>query len=328
MNDTSYQILKVLSSGGFCSGNDLAIQFGISRTAIKKHVQVLIDYGLDIYALPGRGYKLSHPLQLLDENIISSRFKSEPESLIKDVLLLPSIGSTNKHLLALANDGEVDGCALLAEHQSQGRGRRGKEWLSPFGQNLYCSLLWRFDGVEHGLGALSLAVGIAVVDAIESLGISGVQLKWPNDLLHNGRKLAGILLEMSGDPNGSGFVVIGIGINVDMRNDDESEKIGQPWIDLCSLADSTVCRNALTIALLSRLSDMLKLYDADGFSDLVNRWNELDYMYGKEVNIIGVNYTQRGTAQGIDENGALLLLKDKIICRIHSGEVSLRLAEK
>ena len=324
MNDVTFQIVAELAAGHFCSGPALAKSLGISRTAIWKHMQRLPDYGIDVYSVSGKGYRLAAPLQLLDQAVISDAVLSS--GFFSRLEVLSSIDSTNSHLRELAVQGEPSGSVLLAEHQTGGRGRRGRQWVSPFAQNLYCSILWRFTDVQHGLGGLSLAVGIAVVQALESMGLLGVELKWPNDLLYNGRKLAGILLEMTGDPTGSGHLVIGVGINVAMSKGDVSADIDQPWTDLQQISDLDICRDHLAINLLQQIGEIIEIYQASGLQSLVGRWNELDAMHGRIVTISGPAGVTHGIAKGIDESGALLLQQGDTTNRIHSGEVSFRLA--
>jgi len=327
MHPITYKIVVELMQGEYCSGSRLAAKFSVSRTAIWKHIQELPSYGLDVYSLPGKGYKLSQPLQLLDYNYIFSNLDAISHQFVNTIYLLPSVDSTNRYLRSLASSGEGSGSVVLAEFQSEGKGRRGRQWVSPFGCNLYCSILWHYSDMTHGIGGLSLAIGVAVVDTLEDIGIYGVQLKWPNDLLYNGRKLGGILLEMSGDPNGDGYVIIGVGINVDMASVVDDVEISQPWVDLVGVSGRKICRNRLSVALLQQITSMLASYQRCGLLDTVRRWNSLDAMYGKVVRITGVTNEQQGVSNGIDESGALLLKQGESVCRIHSGEVSLRLAD-
>ncbi len=326
MSDVALYILKRLSVERFYSGSQLARELGLTRTAIWKAIQVLQLYGIEIYSLTGKGYKLAADVELLDQDRIFDGL--DGADLISGIKVLPSIDSTNHYLQRLAQDGEPSGSVVFAEFQSKGRGRRGRNWASPFAKNLYFSLLWRYSDTQCGVGGVSLAIGIAVVNALETMGINGVGLKWPNDLLYHGQKVAGILLEMSGDPNGDGYVVIGVGINVDMTGVSATEQITQPWIDLARLnGGCALSRNALAISLLQSINSILFQYQTSGLSQLIRRWNELDVMFGREVVLHGVNESRCGTAQGIDDSGALLLRNNGNVFRIHSGEVSLRLAE-
>lgn len=327
MNPLTYEIVAELASGEYCSGSNIAARLGVSRTAVWKHIQMLASYGVDVYSLPGKGYKLAAPFQLLDNTYISENLDTVASDFFSSIHLLASVDSTNAYLRSLARNGEQNGSVVFAEFQSAGKGRRGRQWASPFARNLYCSVLWRYTNVQHGIGGLSLAIGVAVVTALEQIGIVDVQLKWPNDLLYNGRKLAGILLEMSGDPNGEGYVIIGVGINVNMSAVAKEVDISQPWVDLVEISGQKICRNELSIALLQQISSIISQYQQSGLEKIVTRWNSLDAMYGRRIQISGTTHDCSGVSKGIDESGALLLLQGEKVCRIHSGEVSLRLAD-
>ncbi len=329
MHKTAFQILIALAGGRFCSGNCLADELGISRTAVWKHIQSLAEYGIDVHSVPGKGYRLSEPVSLLDCISIAEGLAKHGKGEIVDFSLhsYPSITSTNDLVREMARNGAPSGTVVFAEHQSSGRGRRGREWFSPFAKNLYFSLLWRFSDCSQGLAGLSLAIGIAIADALCLLGFDEIELKWPNDIYYRGRKLAGILLEMSGDPTADGYVVIGVGLNVNMANSAKVPDVGQPWTDLFSIGGREVCRNQLVVGLLVAIDAILLEYRQSGLQNLQAIWNSRDAMYGKEVIVSGGDTHKLGIASGIDSSGALLLKQNETVCRIYSGEVSLRLAE-
>ena len=189
-------LITLLSDGQFHSGEQLGEQLGISRAAVSKHMAALKELGLDLFSLTGKGYRLAVPMALYDEAQLQALAPMAP------VHCFPVIDSTNQYLLERVNQ-LSSGESCLAECQTAGRGRRGKPWVSPFGCQLILSMYWRLEqGMAAAMG-LSLAVGVAVVQALESLGYPGVELKWPNDLYYQGRKLAGILVEMSGSAGAS-----------------------------------------------------------------------------------------------------------------------------
>src|SRR5690606_303392 len=202
-------ILNLLADGKYHSGQELACLLGRSRTAIWKHLQKLEDLGLHLSAVKGRGYRLEGGLELLDEGLIRSSLDSQAQALLSKLDIHYIIDSTNSHALR-ERFAESSGYICLSEQQTAGKGRRERPWVSPFGRNIYLSLLWSFDGGVVTLEGLSLAVGVAVEEALNSCGVEGVMLKWPNDVLWQQRKLAGILLEVVGDPAGSCQVVVGI----------------------------------------------------------------------------------------------------------------------
>src|SRR5690606_31411421 len=200
----------------------------------------------------------------------------------------------------------------LAEFQTAGRGRRGRSWISPFGKNIYLSMVWAFDGGAAELEGLSLAIGVAIADGLKILGVEGLQLKWPNDVLWQGKKLAGILLEMTGDPTGVCQVVVGIGVNVAMPAEAASE-IDQPWVDLSSISQflnlprGKIERNQLVAALLSQLLPLLENYKKDRFVAYHRRWEALNPYAGHKVQVHMANKTVDGEMLGVGETGALRL---------------------
>ena len=308
-------ILKALSTGDFISGEELGEQLGVSRAAISKHIKGIQDWGIDIFRVQGKGYQLSQPLQLLDESILKA-------SLNAPVELIPIIDSTNQYLLDRVNELE-SGSVCIAEYQAKGRGRRGREWVSPFGSNLYMSMFWRLDAGMAAAMGLSLVVGVAIVEALEKLGLNGVKLKWPNDLYYQDRKLAGILVEMSGQAGGAANLVIGMGMNVMMS--DQTEGITQPWASLTEVADKEhIDRNQLAITMINTLHSALSDYEIYGMSGFVERWNRLDNFLGRPIKLIMGPREITGIAKGINEQGAVLLETENGIESFIGGEISLR----
>lgn len=310
------KLLTLLADGQFHSGEQLGEQLAVSRAAISKHIQAVKALGLEIYSVSGKGYKLAVPLQLLDQNRLSRELAP------RRVDLIPVIGSTNQHWmasLAELNNGDI----CVAECQTAGRGRRGRPWISPFGGQLIMSMYWRLEqGMAAAMG-LSLVVGIAAVEALENQGFTGVELKWPNDLYLNGRKLAGILVEMSGTAGGPCQLVIGMGLNL-LLPQNEQERITQPWAELSEL-EAVTDRNGLVIALSQQLQRSLELFEQEGIAAFREQWNRLDYFNGKPVRVLMGDQEIHGIARGIDSQGALLLEAESgEIKRFLGGEISLR----
>ncbi|CAN0602535.1 unnamed protein product, partial [Ectocarpus sp. 12 AP-2014] len=210
----------------------------------------------------------------------------------------------------------------LAEHQSAGRGRRGRHWVSPFASSVYCSVACPFEGGAQSLGGLSLAVGVIVCDALESMGVQDLGLKWPNDVYCGGKKLAGVLIELQGDLAGTVTAIIGVGVNVRLPSI-AADTIEQAWTDLSTVAEP-VSRNVLVGRYLNRLLPALDAYGRDGFADWRERWQELDIYADQPVVIHSGDRRITGTARGVDENGALLLETAAGVSSFHGGEVSLR----
>ena len=247
-------LLPLLADGEFRSGQDLAEALGVSRTAVWKQVNKLAsETGLVIDSVKGRGYRIPGGIELLDAEQVTAALQPLASRLLTSLVLLESVDSTNAEALRRAEAGDSSGLVCSAEQQTAGRGRRGRQWVSPFASNLYLSLLRKFDQGAAALEGLSLAVGVAVARALEAAGMPAVQLKWPNDILFDGAKLGGVLLEMIGDAAGPCKVVIGVGLNVVMPAE-AARGIDQDWTDIRSVAGSAhPRRNALLAALLNEL---------------------------------------------------------------------------
>ncbi|WP_219614737.1 bifunctional biotin--[acetyl-CoA-carboxylase] ligase/biotin operon repressor BirA [Aeromonas salmonicida] len=309
-------LITLLSDGQFHSGEQLGEQLGISRAAVGKHMAALKELGLDLFSLTGKGYRLAVPMALYDQAQLQAQAPMAP------VHCFPVIDSTNQYLLERVNQLQ-SGESCLAECQTAGRGRRGKPWVSPFGCQLILSMYWRLEqGMAAAMG-LSLAVGVAVVQALESLGYPGVELKWPNDLYYQGRKLAGILVEMSGSAGASCNLVIGVGLNLAMPAR-EGERIDQAWSELRHIQPELVDRNLLAARMLGHLQQAMLTFEQQGLSHFVDDWNRLDHFAGRPVRLLMGEQEIRGIARGIDDRGALRLETSEGIKFYLGGEISLR----
>jgi len=322
------ELIKALSTGKFVSGQSLGEMLDVSRTAISKHVKALIDMGLDIYSVTGKGYKLAQPLSLLTQEKITSCLAKKSKNNKIEVHTL--IDSTNSYLMRFLSDQDEknfpvleQGQVCLSEYQSDGRGRRGRQWISPFGSNLYLSLYWK---LEQGLSAamgLSLVTALAVSDAIKELYDLNVELKWPNDIYLDGVKLAGILIELEGQVSGPSHSVIGIGLNLKMP-EKSAKEIDQPWTDLQSHLEKPIDRNQLCSVIISCLIDRLHLHQEKGLSSMVDEWHQQDVYLNKSVQLITGDRVTQGVCRGINTQGALMLEVDGERKPIYGGEVSLR----
>lgn len=311
-------LLKTLSDGAFHSGESLGEQLGMSRAAISKHIQGIQEWGVDVFRVQGKGYQLAQPLMMLEEAAIQAQVSNPVE-------LHPIIGSTNQHLIDNL-DNIASGTVCLAEYQASGRGRRGRQWISPFGSNLYFSMYWRLEAGMAAAMGLSLVVGVAVVEALENMGFDGVKLKWPNDLYYQDRKLAGILVEMSGQAGGAAHLVIGMGMNLIMQ--DRESAIDQPWVSLAEvIGQDRIDRNQLAIAFIQALDKALREYELYGMQDFVERWNRLDNFIGRKVKLIMGNNEICGIERGIDVHGGVLLETEQGLKSYVGGEISLRKGE-
>ncbi|MBQ4813861.1 biotin--[acetyl-CoA-carboxylase] ligase [Pseudoalteromonas luteoviolacea] len=317
-------ILSALSRDHFISGQALGETLGISRAAVSKHIKSLQEMGIDIFKVTGKGYRLNHSLPLLDQNKILPVWQALTDSAC-NIEVQPIIDSTNSELMRRIQAPEHDvpsGHVLVAEMQQAGRGRRGRQWQSPFGANLYYSYYWLFEeGMQAAMG-VSIAVGLAVYDALHALYDLEVQLKWPNDIYINEQKLAGILVELDGQMEGPCHLVIGIGLNVAMPNC-AAQQIDQAWTDL-SQHIPEVDKNQLAVVLTLCLQKRLNMYQKSGLSDMVAQWNALNAFRNQVVSLSTGQRQWRGICEGIDNQGGLVLRQDGERKTYYGGEISLR----
>ena len=307
---------------GPVSGDALARDAGLTRAAMWKRIEALRDGGVRIDAQAGRGYALAEPVELLDADRIRAQLPSATVDALSSLEVAWSRDSTNSELLRRkAPDHGVD--ALLAEQQTGGRGRRGRQWASPIASNLYLSLSRQFSGGLARLGGLSLVVGVAVAEALRQAGYEAVGVKWPNDLLAQGRKLGGILVEGGGEHGGPVRAVIGIGVNVRMPAP-VATTIDQAWIDLAGLGEGAPSRNTLATQLLDTLLPALDQFDRDGLPPFLARYAALDVLAGRAVTVHGPQGDEQGVADGIGDDGALRVRVGQAVRQVHAGEVSVR----
>ncbi|MCU1784512.1 bifunctional biotin--[acetyl-CoA-carboxylase] ligase/biotin operon repressor BirA [Pseudomonas sp. 13B_2.1_Bac1] len=314
-------LLKLLKDGRFHSGEALGAALGVSRSAVWKQLQHLeAELNLPIHKVRGKGYQLASPLVFLSAEEIALF----APSLTWPVRISDSIDSTNAEALRLVETGSAAPFLVLAEQQTAGRGRRGRKWVSPFAQNVYYSLVLRIEGGLRQLEGLSLVVGLAVMQALRESGVRGAALKWPNDVLVGQKKIAGILLELVGDPADICHVVLGIGINVNMQRADE---VDQQWTSVQLETGAPVNRNVLVAQLGLQLQSYLDRHRAAGFAALQAEWEQSHAWQGKAVSLIaGVNQVD-GVVLGVDGQGALRLSVDGVEKIYSGGELSLRLRD-
>ncbi|MCQ4301669.1 bifunctional biotin--[acetyl-CoA-carboxylase] ligase/biotin operon repressor BirA [Pseudomonas songnenensis] len=311
------RLLKLLQDGRFHSGQELGDALGISRSAVWKHLQRLQgETSLLLYKVPGRGYRLAEPLSLLNSEELAPQLMRLGWTLH----LFDAIDSTNAEALRLLQQ-ERTPFLVMAEAQTSGRGRRGRRWVSPFGQNLYCSLAFKVHGGARQLSGMSLAVGLAVMHALRLAGVPQVGLKWPNDVYVDGRKIAGILLELTGDPADVCHVVVGIGINVNMI---DAEGIDQRWTSMKEHI-GMVDRNALVVTLASALKRYLEQHANLGFSSLKDEWEASHIWQGQKCTLSTGAHDFSGVVVGVDHQGGLRLMIEGDERVFNGGELSLRL---
>lgn len=334
MNALAYNVLRLLSDGEFHSGATMAHAAKVSRASVWNAVQKIEAAGLDVFSVRGRGYRLERPLVMLDATLVSQLLGETAPFTLE---IVDETDSTNTLLLrrmqagvpGLSKTSEVPHASVIAaEWQRAGRGRMNRPWHAAVGGALTFSVLWRFSQGAAGLAGLSLAVGLAVVRALESVGVSGVGLKWPNDVLWRGRKIAGSLIEMQGDALGPSAVVIGAGINVRLPPAMGS-RIDQAAADLETILNTSSAhpfdRNQLLAALLGELNRVLMEFERAGFKAFRDDWQRRHVHQGCPVRLtLSGGISETGLARGVRGDGALLLETAHGVKSFHSGDVSLR----
>lgn len=315
------QLLAKLAAGPL-SGDALARELGQTRAAVWKRIQGLRTAGVAVEGRAGDGYTLKQPVDLLDADRLRAGLTPDAAGRLADLEVVWTIGSTNTELLRRSTPEQGIG-VLFAERQTGGRGRRGREWSSPLAAHVYVSVLRRFNGGLARLGGLSLAAGVAVAEALRGLGLSGVGLKWPNDLVADGHKLGGLLVEGGGEFAGPARAVIGIGLNVHMPAA-AAAAIDQPWTDLDTLAGRRMDRTVVGTAVLEALLPALDLFDVQGLAPFLPRYAALDCLTGREVRVELHGHWREGQALGLADDGALRVRIDGSEHLLHAGEVSVR----
>jgi BirA family biotin operon repressor/biotin-[acetyl-CoA-carboxylase] ligase len=315
-------VLKRLADGDFHSGEALAQAHQVSRGSVWLAVRELEAMGLGVYKVRGRGYRLPQPLSLLDRSAIGRHLGAHRERFALEIR--DAVDSTNTAMLERAAAGAPGGAVLAAEWQPGGRGRLGRAWHAGVGEALTFSLLWRFARGAAALSGLSLAVGVALARALEAEGARAIGLKWPNDVLWRGRKLAGILTELAGDALGPTAAVIGIGVNVRLSEATQA-RIAQPAADLERACGAAPDRNRLLARVLIELDRALRSFAQEGFAPLRAEWQRRHAHQGRRVTLMLPDGARLGgSARGVAEDGSFLLETRAGVRRYHSGEISLR----
>ncbi|EMB3084768.1 bifunctional biotin--[acetyl-CoA-carboxylase] ligase/biotin operon repressor BirA [Providencia rettgeri] len=313
------QLIDILADAQIHSGEQLGDKLGMTRAAINKHIKTLRSWGLNIETVTGKGYKLPHQINLLNRAVIKQQISDV------NIIVEPVINSTNQYMLERIPSLK-SGDTCLAEYQSAGRGRRGRQWVSPFGCNLYLSMYWKLDQGPAAAIGLSLVVGIVIAETLNKISQEKVKVKWPNDLYMNDKKLAGILIELTGKTGDAAHIIIGIGINIGMNknNIESSNTITQEWSSLRDEVED-IERNELSVNIIKALRESLVIFENEGLKPFLDRWFKLDNFLNRDVKLLIGNDIITGVERGINEQGALLLQKNngEIIPYI-GGEISLR----
>lgn len=314
------KLIQLLNQSGAVSGTSIGESLGISRAAVQKRIQSLVENGLPIEAVSGKGYSLPNGVSLLSDKRISEHLNPV---LCESVEVLQSVQSTNSHLLGQVI--VVDKAKVcVAEAQSAGRGRRGNDWQSASYRNVMMSIAWGFDHWPETVTGLGLAVALTIVETINERCGLDVKVKWPNDLMVGHDKLAGILIDVAGESAGVCNVVIGIGLNVH-QPDWSGSNAAYRWIDMDTLGVK-ICRNELIGVISNNVIRMLAQFGDTGFSPLVDRWNAVSSYRGQRVRVGVMNDYIEGKMLSVDSMGALLIVDDNgVEHRFADSNVSVRL---
>lgn len=327
MKPLAFSILRLLNDSDFHSGEILAKELGISRASISNALRQVHETGVTVQKVHGRGYRLREPVQWLDSDIVASHLGRHAPDFNLEIFDI--VESTNTLLLQRIPDlfpenNPIPIHVTAAELQTSGRGRRGRQWHSGLGNALTFSALWRFERGSGLLSGLSLAIGVAIVRAFESAGIEGAMLKWPNDVMFNFCKLAGILIELQGDMLGPTTAVIGIGINLDLPVNVQM-RIDQAATDVRTITGAPPDRNKLLAALLIEIAAALKEFEHRGFSPFREEWMNYHIFEKRPITLrLPDGLDLEGVADGVAEDGSLILRTAGGLRRFSSGEISLR----
>lgn len=324
MRPTPLALLRLLSDGRPWTVARLAQALGSGETRAVQALSALERGGIPVIRKRGRGVSLAAPADLLDAAAAGAALRRAGAPVTLEIA--DECASTNADLLARAAAGAPGGIALACEVQTAGRGRRGNPWVAPLAGGLAFSLLWRMDRGTAGLAGLSLAAGVACIRALERVGVRGAGLKWPNDIVHAGGKLGGILVEAVGEARGATAVVCGVGLNTRL-GEEARRAIGQPVVDVASLSETPPTRNALLVASLIELAATMQAFADAGFAVFREPWLRSHAHQGERVRLLlGSERVVEGRALGVADDGALLLDRDGRVESFHAGEVSLRRA--
>lgn len=315
------KLVNILNDGHFHSGDEVGEKLGITRSAVWKAIKKLENYQIGINSIKGKGYALADSLILLDSKKIKQQVNPELKSSI-DLTILESVDSTNNYLKKIANKNSFNIC--LAEHQTQGKGRFHRHWHSPFAQNIYFSCQHHFNKDPSELAGLSLVIGLAVIKTLQEIGVDNkISIKWPNDILWQTQKLAGILIEINAESHGVCEVIIGIGINTNMIQAENTE-ITQPWISLQQILKQPIDRNIVIAKLINHLTDYLQQFTLHGLSYFIEQWHHHDHLLGQSIALNNGVEEFHGKAAGINQQGHLLLkLPNGATRAFSSGDTSI-----
>lgn len=315
------KLVDILNDGHYHDGTTLGDTLNITRSAVWKTIKKLESYGITVDPVKGKGYSLLEPLILLNQKVIK---KSISHKKI-DTYFFETIDSTNdylkNYLKKIPNSNNIKIC--ISEQQTQGKGRLNRNWHSPFGQNIYLSCVYPFQKDVSELSGLSLVVSLAIVKTLELYSLpKALLVKWPNDIVYDNKKISGNLIEIQAESHGACHAIIGIGINVNMMQD-ENNSISQAWTSLRKITASYIDRNQLCISLIDNLITYLEQFVERGLSSFIDTWNATDSLINKEISLKNGNSKIYGKVTGINNVGHLVLqLQDGTSQTFSSGDTT------
>ena len=318
-------VLKLLDHENYRSGQDLADQLNVTRATVHNCISRIESLGIKIERIHGRGYRLYQSIDLLCEKNIIENFTVKTRNLLETLMCLQEVDSTNRYANELDLPPVGKFSAVLAEMQNAGRGRRGREWVSPYAANLYLSILWPLQKPLHAASMLSPYLAICIAQMLSKMGVKSVGVKWPNDIYCDGKKLCGILIECSGELNGQCKMIVGVGLNICMSRYQEIT-IDQEWTDVESqLPDMKDTRTEIAAILIDEIVQALVLFEDNKTNNLASEWQQWDVMKDKNICVQSEADIKYGVARGINEEGGLLLeTTPGEIDTISMGEISIR----
>lgn len=324
------ELLKLLADGQQHSGSDLAAALGITRAAIWKQVQILRELGIPVAGQAGQGYSLPLSVELLDRDAIVDALPAALRPVIDDLQVLWVTESTSDLLLQRGRTDAGRARICLAEYQTGGRGRRGRQWFAAVGSGICISVGWCFPAAPASLSCLGLAAGVAVLRAAQACGVHNAKLKWPNDLVVEDKKLAGVLVDVQGEAGGPLQVVVGVGLNYAPDSAGAKAVIAAGGLHPVSLTELTdtapVGRNKVAAELAAALLEVLQQFERTGFDPIADEWRSADYLRNKVVQFAAADRELVGVARGISGDGQLLVESNGQLIKLMSGDVSVRAA--
>lgn len=320
------RLIQRLNHSEFLTGTFLGNTLGTSRAAVQKYIDELRSYGLPIDCVRGRGYRLARGIVPLDATAIMEHLDSTTRAELGTLYIEQRVDSTNDYLRRLSDVNLIHSAVCLAETQTAGRGRRGNYWVASPYRNVIMSLGWVYDSWPKGITGLAIATGMELIDTLADFGASGLAIKWPNDIVHRDKKLGGILIDARGESRGPCSLIIGVGLNVEIAEQDGA-LIDQPWSDLVHDVGCHIDRNHLVACCIMSMYRLLRNYNELGFEPYRSRWREVDILSGREVSVTFRDSGKQlfGNALDVDSSGGLKIVQHgggETVC--YCGEVSVR----